>query len=144
MSYLSNIKPNTNDGWISGVIDARTSFAFDDFSPKIIIRSNVEFDKFIKLIFPEIIFNNNNNIQGVAIKPIIDYLSIFNPKLQSETFIWFNNYFKIWENYRNQMANLNPNVTEKSLANLKSAKNLLSIRNQILSELKLKRPKTEL
>jgi hypothetical protein len=155
LSSLSNIKPNIDDGWISGVIDARTSFTFDDFSPKIAIRSNDEFDKFIKFIFfsrptsgqgarDEINFDKNNKIQGITIKPIMDYLNIYNPKLQSETFIWFNNYFKIWENYRNQLANLNPDLSEKGLANSKSSKNLFNIRNKILSELKLKRPKIKL
>jgi hypothetical protein len=89
LSSLSDIKPSISDGWISGVIDARTSFTFDGFSPKIVIRSNDEFDKFIKLIFScsaEINFKNKNNIQGINIKPIVDYLNVYNPKLQSDTF----------------------------------------------------------
>jgi hypothetical protein len=71
-------------------------------------------------------------------------LNNFNPKLQAKTFLWFNNYFKTWDNYKNQLANLNPNLSEKGLANSKASKDLFNIRNQILSELKLKRPNTKL
>lgn len=147
-SSLPHIQPGLNDGWLSGVIDARTSFTFDDFSPKLSIGSHEEFDKFIKLVFYGINFSssrqNQFKVQGISIKPILDYLNIYNPILQSETFIWFNNYFKTWEQYRNELFNLDPKLSEKGLAKSKEAKSLFLTRNKILRELKLKRPKSRL
>jgi hypothetical protein len=99
LSILSKTKPSITNAWLSGVIDARCSFSLDEFSPLIRIRTDKDFNDFIINLFPNPrVSKTELTFSGVRVLPLLAYLENYQPKLQKETYIWYNDYIKIWEN----------------------------------------------
>lgn len=69
----ANIMPSLKDGWISGVLDAYSSFSFDDYSPNFRVQSSEDFNNIFKLLFPSGRFNKNY----ISFLGKISYLFIF-------------------------------------------------------------------